>query len=80
MPLPVRRKEFERNAKREFTKALTTLTSYALVPASISKEDGREGVRLKVESIAAGKNGYVPPSFGFFTRICVTDGVENAML
>lgn len=56
-PLPVRRKEFERTAKREYTKALTTLMSYALVPASVSKEDGREGVRLKVEAISAGKNG-----------------------
>ena len=56
-PLPVRRKEFERTAKREYTKALTTLMSYALVPASVSKEDGREGVRLKVEAIAGGQNG-----------------------
>jgi DNA mismatch repair protein PMS2 len=31
-PLPVRRKEFERNAKREFGKALGILTAYALVP------------------------------------------------
>jgi DNA mismatch repair protein PMS2 len=35
------------------------LMSYALVPASVSKEDGRAGVRLKVEAIAAGKNGWV---------------------
>lgn len=59
MPLPVRRKEFERTAKREYTKTLTTLTAYALVPASVSKEDGREGVRLKVDSVASGKNGSV---------------------
>lgn len=56
-PLPVRRKEFERTAKREYTKTLTTLMAYALVPASVSKEDSREGVRLKVEAIAARKNG-----------------------
>lgn len=33
-PLPVRRKEFERNAKREFGKAMGLLTAYALVPCS----------------------------------------------
>lgn len=33
-PLPVRRKEFERNAKKEFAKALGTLTGYGLVPCS----------------------------------------------
>ncbi|WWC66317.1 uncharacterized protein I206_100218 [Kwoniella pini CBS 10737] len=57
VPLPVRRKEFERTVKRELTKALTLLTAYALVPASVSLSDGRNGVRLKVESIAAGKTG-----------------------
>ncbi|KAI0272033.1 hypothetical protein BGY98DRAFT_1003906 [Russula aff. rugulosa BPL654] len=34
VPLPVRRKEFERHAKREFTKALNLLTAYALVPCA----------------------------------------------
>ncbi|GMK58830.1 hypothetical protein CspeluHIS016_0602720 [Cutaneotrichosporon spelunceum] len=53
--LPVRRKEFERTAKREFTKALGLLNAYALVPASTG--DGRGGVRLKVESVGAGKGG-----------------------
>jgi DNA mismatch repair protein PMS2 len=53
--LPVRRKEFERTAKREYTKALGILNAYALVPAS--KGDGRAGVRLKVEAIGAGKGG-----------------------
>lgn len=54
-PLPVRRKEFERTAKREFTKALGILTAYALVPASANAAEGKAGVRLKVESIGAGK-------------------------
>ncbi|WVW82358.1 hypothetical protein I302_104365 [Kwoniella bestiolae CBS 10118] len=56
-PLPVRRKEFERTVKRELTKALTLLTAYALVPASVSLPDGRQGVRLRVETIGAGKAG-----------------------
>ncbi|KAI0247255.1 DNA mismatch repair protein MutL [Lactifluus subvellereus] len=34
VPLPVRRKEFERHAKREFGKALHLLTAYALVPCT----------------------------------------------
>ncbi|KAH9992158.1 hypothetical protein BJV77DRAFT_1003804 [Russula vinacea] len=34
VPLPVRRKEFERHMKREFTKALNLLTAYALVPCT----------------------------------------------
>ena len=45
-PLPVRRKEFERNAKREFAKALTLLNAYALIPCS--KEN--QGVRLTVSN------------------------------
>ena len=64
-PLPVRRKEFERNAKKEFAKALGTLTGYGLVPCSGgwggddddhddehpvgSKE--RRGVRLIVDGV-----------------------------
>ncbi|KAF4622028.1 hypothetical protein D9613_009528 [Agrocybe pediades] len=42
-PLPVRKKEFERNAKREFGKALTLLNAYALGPCSTPP-----GVRLTV--------------------------------
>ncbi|KAK7002475.1 DNA mismatch repair protein MutL [Favolaschia claudopus] len=42
--LPVRRKEFERNAKREFGKALALLNAYALGPCSSGN-----GVRLVVE-------------------------------
>lgn len=34
VPLPVRRKEFERHTKREFTKALNLLTAYGLVPCA----------------------------------------------
>ncbi|KAF8577109.1 DNA mismatch repair protein MutL [Ramaria rubella] len=45
-PLPVRRKEFERNAKREYGKALTLLHAYALVPCT--KEN--KGVRLTVSN------------------------------
>lgn len=71
----MRRKEFERTAKREYTKALTTLMSYALVPASVSKEDGREGVRLKVEAISAGKNGYAELSMIAYQLM-----IENAIL
>ncbi|TFK22541.1 DNA mismatch repair protein MutL [Coprinopsis marcescibilis] len=44
-PLPVRRKEFERNVKREFGKALTFLQVYALGPCSTN-----EGVRLSVSN------------------------------
>ncbi|GBE87291.1 DNA mismatch repair protein [Sparassis crispa] len=43
-PLPVRRKELERNAKREFGKALALLSAYALVPCA---QENR-GVRLTV--------------------------------
>lgn len=56
-PLPVRRKEFERTAKREFTKALGILTAYALVPAAVTDDKG--GVRLKVEAIGSGRGGCV---------------------
>ncbi|KAF7340690.1 Mismatch repair endonuclease PMS2 [Mycena sanguinolenta] len=45
--LPVRRKEFERNAKREFGKALALLNAYALGPCS-----SRNGVRLIVSNQA----------------------------
>ncbi|OJA10923.1 hypothetical protein AZE42_03052 [Rhizopogon vesiculosus] len=45
-PLPVRRKELERNVKREFGKALNLLYAYALVPCA--KEN--RGVRLAVSN------------------------------
>lgn len=47
VPLPVRRKEFQRNSKREFGKALNILSAYALVPCV--KEN--KGVRLSVAHI-----------------------------
>lgn len=44
-PLPVRRKEFERNSKREFGKALALLHAFALGPCSAGP-----GVRLTVSN------------------------------
>lgn len=52
-PLPVRRKELERNAKREFSKALALLSAYALVPCA----QENKGVRLTVTHLAG--SGYV---------------------
>ncbi|TFY64260.1 hypothetical protein EVJ58_g2745 [Rhodofomes roseus] len=49
-PLPVRRRELERNAKREFGKALALLSAYALVPCAHENK----GVRLTVTHQAAG--------------------------
>ncbi|KAH9837617.1 DNA mismatch repair protein MutL [Rhodofomes roseus] len=49
-PLPVRRRELERNAKREFGKALALLSAYALVPCAHENR----GVRLTVTHQAAG--------------------------
>jgi DNA mismatch repair protein PMS2 len=49
-PLPVRRKELERNIKREFAKTLNLLTAYALVPCT--KEN--HGVRLTVNNQVEG--------------------------
>ncbi|KAL1689712.1 DNA mismatch repair protein MutL [Schizophyllum commune] len=46
-PLPVRRKEFERNAKREFGKALHLLNAYALGPCA--SNDGKP-VKLTVSN------------------------------
>ncbi len=42
-PLPVRRKELERNIKRDFAKVLSLLSAYALLPCA-----GEPGVRLNV--------------------------------
>lgn len=52
-PLPVRRKELERNAKREFGKALNLLNAYALVPCA----QENDGVRLTCTHQP--KGGYV---------------------
>lgn len=63
-PLPVRRKEFERHAKKEFAKTMAMLNAYALVPCAggwddeheaDSQEGSRKGVRLIVDAV--GKNG-----------------------
>lgn len=51
-PLPVRRKEFERHAKREYGKALNLLSAYALFP---SASDGG-GVKFSVTHIS--ETGY----------------------
>ncbi|TFK72296.1 DNA mismatch repair protein MutL [Pluteus cervinus] len=54
-PLPVRRKELERNAKREFGKALSLLNAYALGPCSAGIQDAtgtQRGVRLTVSNQA----------------------------
>lgn len=50
--LPVRRKEFERNVKREFGKALALLNAYALGPCTAGS-----GVRLTVSNQP--EKGYV---------------------
>ncbi|KAH9852812.1 hypothetical protein C2E23DRAFT_729924 [Lenzites betulinus] len=63
-PLPVRRKELERNAKREFGKALTLLYAYALVPCA--KEN--KGVRLSVTN---------QPTGGRKTTQMRTDGIPS---
>jgi DNA mismatch repair protein PMS2 len=60
-PLPVRRKELERHAKREFTKALNLLTAYALVPCT----QENNGVVLTISNTPDG--GYVSrASLGLF--------------
>ncbi|KAG8827300.1 hypothetical protein FRC17_007890 [Serendipita sp. 399] len=46
-PLPVRRKEFERHAKREYGKALNLLSAYALVPCTSGT-----GIKLVVSHIS----------------------------
>ncbi|KAI0364180.1 DNA mismatch repair protein MutL [Pilatotrama ljubarskyi] len=63
-PLPVRRKELERNAKREFAKALSLLHAYALVPCASENK----GVRLTVTN-------HVPP--GKKTVQLRTDGTPS---
>ncbi|KZT67843.1 DNA mismatch repair protein MutL [Daedalea quercina L-15889] len=49
-PLPVRHRELERNAKREFGKVLSLLSAYALVPCA----QENKGVRLTVTHQATG--------------------------
>ncbi|KAJ7590681.1 DNA mismatch repair protein [Mycena floridula] len=50
LPLPVRRKEFERNAKREFGKALSLLSGYALGPCCGTGNGTGQAVRLTVSN------------------------------
>ncbi|KAH9970938.1 hypothetical protein BJV74DRAFT_889440 [Russula compacta] len=50
VPLPVRRKELERHAKREFTNALNILTAYSLVPCTLENN----GVILTVSKTPDG--------------------------
>ena len=59
--LPVRRKEFERNAKREFGKALALLNAYALGPCSAGS-----GVRLTVSNQP--EKGYIPIFISTFLK------------
>ncbi|KAG9312414.1 hypothetical protein JVU11DRAFT_6795 [Chiua virens] len=49
-PLPVRRKELERNTKREFGKALNLLHAYALIPCALENK----GIRLMVSNQTEG--------------------------
>lgn len=51
-PLPVRRKEFERNSKRELARALGLLTAYGLVPAAGGGGGQDCGVRLVVDTVS----------------------------
>lgn len=68
----MRRKEFERNTKREFGKALALLTAYALVPCVSTSKDSldsntekeKKGVRLIVSNQLDG--GYVPSISSLF--------------
>ncbi|CAL1697533.1 unnamed protein product [Somion occarium] len=50
-PLPVRRKELERNAKREYSKVLNMLNAYALVPCATENK----GVRLTCSNQLSGR-------------------------
>ncbi|KAK7677860.1 hypothetical protein QCA50_019172 [Cerrena zonata] len=49
--LPVRRKELEKNAKREYGKALNLLTAYALVPCT----NENRGVRMVCTNLVGGR-------------------------
>ncbi|KAL4257180.1 DNA mismatch repair MutL/HexB family protein [Pleurotus pulmonarius] len=60
LPLPVRRKEFERNLKREFGKAITLLTAYALVPCTSIRlsvtnhlDSGNKSVQLRTNAASS---------------------------
>ncbi|KAF9496861.1 DNA mismatch repair protein MutL [Pleurotus eryngii] len=60
LPLPVRRKEFERNLKREYGKAITLLTAYALVPCTSIRlsvtnqlDSGNKSVQLRTNAASS---------------------------
>ncbi|KAG6866554.1 hypothetical protein C0991_002039 [Blastosporella zonata] len=61
-PLPVRRKEFERNAKREFGKALALLNAYALIGAGVrltvsnTVDKGSKTVQLRTSGALASRD------------------------
>ena len=50
VPLPVRRAELTRNIKREYSKALNLLHSYALLPCIVENN----GIRLTVSNQGEG--------------------------
>ncbi|PSR71668.1 hypothetical protein PHLCEN_2v12521 [Hermanssonia centrifuga] len=69
-PLPVRRKEFERNVKREFGKALNLLYAYALVPCA--KQDDHTGVRLTCSNQVGGRKTVHLRTDGSSTRSSIS--------
>lgn len=71
LPLPVRRKEFERNAKREFGKALALLSAYALGPCCAAQP-----VRLTVSNQI--DKGYVKVSAPFIQTIHLARSLCNS--
>ncbi|KAF7760691.1 hypothetical protein Agabi119p4_10100 [Agaricus bisporus var. burnettii] len=62
-PLPVRRKELERNIKREFAKALGLLNAYALLPCTVEP-----GIRLNVSN---------QPDKGAKSQVLTTQGTPS---
>jgi DNA mismatch repair protein PMS2 len=62
-PLPVRRKELEKNIKREFAKALNLLNAYALLPCATEP-----GVRLSVSN---------QPDKGAKSQLMATQGIPS---
>ncbi|KAH0579376.1 hypothetical protein H2248_003513 [Termitomyces sp. 'cryptogamus'] len=60
-PLPVRRKEFERNVKREFGKALGLLNAYALIGSGVrftvnnAADKGQKSVQLRTTGASSSR-------------------------
>ena len=79
-PLPVRRKEFERNSKREFGKALALLHAYALGPCCSGP-----GVRLTVSNqmdkgfVVSLSDLFSPFDSFFKAEICADPHLWNAI-